>query len=427
MQAVSSLWSRTTAHEAVEKIASGAWSVGELMRQTMAAIAELDRELKAFTCLAEPQGAMAAAEKAAGPLRGLPLGVKDIFDTVDLPTRYGSSRYANGSHPTADAAIVSVARRAGAVVAGKTTTTEFAFLHPTATRNPAAPGHTPGGSSAGSAAAVAAGLLPWALGTQTAGSTIRPASYCGIVGFKPSFGLLPTPGLRCFSWSLDTVGLFARNVRDVALLAQALSGQAFAPAEDGRTQRSVAVLTSYPWDALTPSAAKAMEHGLMALERAGHFIKRLQAPQWLADVFAAHADVQAWEAARALAGERRADGPGLSAMLHDYLAQADQVGDEAYARAKATASRGRHAFNDWIGDCHFLLTPSAPDEAPAGLGSTGSSTFNRAWSLLGLPCVGVPGAVGTQGLPLGLQLIGRFGSDSLLVQAAIDVERSLRA
>jgi Asp-tRNA(Asn)/Glu-tRNA(Gln) amidotransferase A subunit family amidase len=187
------------------------------------------------------------------------------------------------------------------------------------------------------------------------------------------------------------------------------------------------VLTSYPWEELTAGAAKALEHGCVALERAGHSVKRLQAPPWLTEVFAAHADVQAWEAARALAGERRADGPGLSAVLHDYLAQADRVSDAAYAKAQATTARGRHAFDAWIGDCDFLLTPSAPDEAPAGLDSTGSSTFNRAWSLLGLPCIGLPGAVGMQGLPLGLQLIGRSGSDRPLVQAAMDVERSLRA
>ena len=208
-------------------LADGTLTAADVLAKTLARIDVEDGALGAFTARLDLPAALKQLEHMKrsgklGPLQGLPVAVKDIFDTADLPTRYGSALYSSGSHadqmPKVDAAIIGAIRRAGGLVIGKSSTTEFAFLNPTKTLNPNAPGRTPGGSSAGSAAAVAAGLVPFAVGTQTGGSVIRPASYCGVAGFKPSFGLLPTPGIKCFSWSLDTVGLFASSVRDVACL-----------------------------------------------------------------------------------------------------------------------------------------------------------------------------------------------------------------
>ena len=213
--------------EAATQVQAGSVLADGFARLALQRIADTDKELGAFVCTLDADADIGSAFALGGYLTGVPVAVKDFFDTRDLPTDYGSPIYAPEPSRT-DAAIVSVLRRAGAIIIGKSTTTEFAFLQPTATRNPRAPGRTPGGSSAGSAAAVAAGLVPLAIGTQTVGSIIRPASYCGVVGHKPSFGWLPTAGLKCFSCSLDTIGLFARNVADVAVFAEALSGRALA-------------------------------------------------------------------------------------------------------------------------------------------------------------------------------------------------------
>lgn len=225
-------WS--SVQEAAAQVRADSVLADGFARLALQRIADTDKELGAFVCTLDANAnANANADADIGSdlalgdsLVGALVAVKDMFDTRDLPTAYGSTIYAPEPSRT-DAAIVSVLRRAGAIIIGKSTTTEFAFLQPSATRNPRAPGRTPGGSSAGSAA-VAAGLVPLVIGTQTAGSTIRPASNCGVVGYKPSFGWLPTAGLKCFSWSLDTVGLFAGNVADVAVFAEALSGRALA-------------------------------------------------------------------------------------------------------------------------------------------------------------------------------------------------------
>lgn len=433
------IWLRYTALDALAAIQRGELTAQEAMRQTLAAIDAFDGQVLAFTSLRDAPSALAAA-LAAGhqkgvPLGGLPIGLKDIIDTQDLPTAYGSSL-----HPLAparvDAALVGVVYRAGGVVVGKMATTEFAFLHPAATRNPAAWDRTPGGSSAGSAAAVAAGLLPWAVGSQTGGSTIRPASYCGVVGYKPTFGLLPVAGFKPFSWTLDTAGLFARTVADVAWLGQALSGLALStavpgaplPADDGpdRSHWVVGVPESYPWADSTPSAALAMETASRAWQRAGATIKRLTLPPMVAQLFDAHGVIQGWEAARALSSEMERSPQSLSSILHDYLQEAGAISDQAYAAAQALTHRYRSAMNDWLqANCDVLLTPSAPDEAPLGLESTGPSHFNRVWTLLGSPCVSIPGAVGVSGAPMGVQVIGRPGEDRAVLQAAQALERAL--
>ncbi|MEJ6022387.1 amidase [Ramlibacter sp. PS4R-6] len=402
-------------------------TVEAAVTQSLARIRAMNGGLKAFTAIREEESALELVRRLKGPLAGKLVAVKDIFDTTDFPTAYGSPIY-SGHQPSTEAAMVAVLREAGAIVAGKSVTTEFAYLQPSPTINPAAPGRTPGGSSSGSAAAVAAGLVPLAIGSQTGGSTIRPASYCGIAGFKPSFGVLPTAGMKCFSWSLDTVGLFARTVADVREFAQAVSGGRVAklprrPAGQWR----IGVPRSYPWGDVSASGEKVLVLAAERLLAAGTQVVAVDLPGWVDDCFRAHDAVQGWEAARTLAHEFDKQREQLSPLLRDYLVEARKVSDAAYAKAQAAARQARLDAHGWIKDIDVLLTPSAPDEAPMGFGSTGASTFNRAWTLLATPCVSVPGAKGASGLPMGVQVIAAAGEDSLCLAAAEMLEPLLRA
>ncbi len=397
----------------------------ETLAQALAMIRTANVSLKAFTAVRDELSATSMARQLSGPLAGKLVAVKDIFDTADFPTAYGSPIY-SGHQPSTEAAMVGIVRQAGALVIGKAVTTEFAYLQPAATLNPAAPGCTPGGSSSGSAAAVAAGLVQLALGSQTGGSTVRPASYCGIAGFKPSFGVLPTAGMRCFSWSLDTVGLFARTVTEVSEFARAASGQRImAPPAREPGEWTVGVPESYPWGDLSPSARQAMARAVQALGDAGARVVPCTLPTWAADAFGAHETVQGWEAARAMALEMDTSLDRLSPLLRQFLLACRHITDEAYAAAQAVTRQARLDCRDWLPGIDVLLTPSAPDEPPLGYASTGQSTFNRAWTLLGTPCLGVPGAVGINNRPMGLQLVAPPGGDSDCLAAGLLLERAL--
>lgn len=393
----------------------------------LARIRAANTSLKAFAAIRDDESAAQLARTLQGPLAGQLVAIKDIFDTSDFPTAYGSPIY-SGHQPSTEAAMVAIVREAGGLVAGKSVTTEFAYLQPSATLNPAAPGRTPGGSSSGSAAAVAAGLVPFAIGSQTGGSTVRPASYCGIAGFKPSFGVLPTTGMKCFSWSLDTVGLFARTVGEVSDFARAVSGGRIAaqPVPAARNLR-IGVPRSYSWGEISPSAAQALALAQQRLRDAGAAVIDCDLPPWVSDCFVAHDAVQGWEAARALAAELERHREHLSPLLRDYLLEARKVGDDAYSHAQAVARRARTAAAAWLGGIDVLLTPSAPDEAPEGYASTGASTFNRAWTLLGTPCISVPGATGVNGLPMGLQVTAAPGEDGLCLAAGAVLGNALQA
>ncbi|MBK0392837.1 amidase [Ramlibacter algicola] len=393
------------------------------LQRTLADIAARDGGLKSFVAVHDTAGAQRELDRALahrGALQGLAVGVKDIFDTAALPSQYGSALFA-GHQPRLDAAIVQAVRRAGGVVVGKTATTEFAFLNPAPTLNPNAAGRTPGGSSAGSAASVAAGLVPLGIGTQTGGSVIRPASYCGVVGFKPTFGALPTPGLKPFSWSLDTVGLFTQRVTDMARWASALSGRTWT---SQGAKPVVGIAWSYPFGELTPSARLALETARDKLRAAGVTVKDVDLPAWVADVHKAHDAVQGWEAVRALRDEFEFHADQLSAVLRDYLRDAQEVDDRAYEQGQATAAAGRGKLQQLFDGIDVLLAPSAPDEPPAGYGSTGASTFNRAWTLLHVPCVSVPGAKGVNGFPMGVQVVAPVGEDALCLRAAALLQAS---
>ena len=416
-----------SALELARRIEAGALSPRAVVELCAEAIAAHESEIGAFAAL-DLDAARRRVEQqqlAALPLHGLPVGIKDIFDTADLPTAYGSPIYA-GHQPKADAAMVMLIRRAGGLVLGKTVTTEFASLEPAGTRNPRNPAHTPGGSSSGSAAAVAAGMLPLALGSQTGGSVIRPAAFCGVAGFKPSYRLLPTVGMKCFSWSLDTVGLFGASVPDVAFAAAAMSGRDLRV--DGRLAQAapvVALVRTPFWQDASVAMQNAVEHAAHAAERSGARVKDMVLPPIFADAVRAHRIVQGYEAIRSLAFEydfhRDRMGPVLRAQLDD----AATVDADTYDNARRITRRARRALIDLLPDGEVMLTPSAPGAAPKGLGSTGVPTFNRLWTLLGTPCVNIPGLTDADGLPLGVQVVARFGRDRFALSAAAWLESAI--
>jgi len=400
---------------------------GRLMHEALERVGQAEPAIRAMTAVASRTAAVAAAEAADGPLAGLPVAVKDIFETAAFATCYGSPIYA-AHRPVADAAIVTMLRRLGGVVIGKTVTSEFAYMAPTATRNPCDLGRTAGGSSSGSAAAVAAGYAPFAIGSQTGGSTIRPASFCGIAGYKPTFGLLPTAGMKCFSWTADTVGLFAATVRDVAWLGAALTGREFAggeaPALDGVV---LGVPDDWPWTPPSDNASAVLETAIRAIGRAGGQVRRVRFAPWMARMTEAHETIQCYEAWRTLGFEYDRHRDALTPMLAGFMARAARVDAASYAAACAALEHARDALAEWFGDVCALLTPSAPDEAPDGLASTGDPAFNRNWTLLGAPCVNVPGLRGARGGPLGVQVIGRRGDDARCLAVAAFVERAIAA
>ncbi|HLN11345.1 MAG TPA: amidase [Xanthobacteraceae bacterium] len=390
------------------------------------AISAREPTIGAFVTLDIDRVRKAATEPglAGRPLRGLAVGVKDIFDTADLPTEYGSPIYA-GNRPASDAAVVSQIRRAGGLMLGKTVTTEFAYRQPGGTRNPHNPDHTPGGSSSGSAAGVAAGMMPIAIGSQTGGSVIRPAAYCGIAGFKPSYKLLPTIGMKCFSWHLDTVGVFAAGVADVAFATAGITGRDLRIDRGTPAAPRIGLARTHVWAEASAAMRDAVETAARAARTAGSILGDVVLPPVLDDAHRAHATIQEYEVYRALAFEYDRFGAKLSKELRELLDAAAAVTPEAYDAARRITKRARQALADMMTDVDVLLTPSAPGAAPAGLGSTGSHVFNRLWTLLGTPCVNVPGLTDERGLPLGVQIVGRFGRDRSALEAARFLEDAI--
>ena len=367
------------------------------------------------------------AEAPRGPLHGVPIAVKDLIDTADMPTAYGSPIY-RGHRPAADAACVALARAAGAVVLGKTVTTEFACFTPGKTANPHDPARTPGGSSSGSAAAVADGMAPLAFGTQTAGSVIRPAAYCGCVGYKPSFGMISRAGVKPLSDSLDTVGVFARTVDDAAFFTGVLTER---PAlRDLRMPGGRLCFGLYrtpSWDEAEPATAAALDRARAALEKAGAVVVEVAIAPEHHGLVAAQDKVMGFEIVRALAYERVERGAELSPRLAQLLDAGMAVGADEYDAALGLAELARAGLDAFFGKCDAALVPAAPGEAPAGLGYTGNPVFNRMWTLLGTPCVSVPAGQGENGLPIGVQLVGRVRDDARVMGCAAFLEHALAA
>ena len=422
-----------SAGEAARRIAAGSLTAEALTRAMLDRVELRDGTVHAFEHL-DPEAALAAARTidrsdAKGPLRGVPIGVKDLMDTADMPTAYGSPIY-RGWRPRADAAVVALARAAGAVVLGKTATTEFATFHAGTTTNPHDARHTPGGSSSGSAAAVADRMVPLAIGSQTAGSVIRPAAFCGVVGYKPTFGLIPRAGTKLIAESLDTIGVFARSVADAALFAGVLTGrpglhEAATPGDLGQASIELGLCRTHQWPLAAPETVALFERLPEMLARGGLRPETVEATEDHRPLFAAQVAIMGREAAGALAWEWTTHAADLSSQLRDLLAAGAAVTPGEYDRAQQQALEARRAMPAFFGTHDAVIVPAAPGEAPEGLAYTGDPAFSRIWTLLGVPCVSLPAGTGPGSLPLGIQLVGRIGDDARLLAVAAVVERAL--
>jgi len=402
---------KLTATEAARHIRAGKLTPQELMESCLEHIQAREPAVRAFASFDATLARQGAASARPGPLHGLPIGIKDVLDTSDMTSEYGSPIW-QGWRPRADAAAVAWARQAGAVVIGKTVTTEFATRKPGPTGNPHNLHHTPGGSSSGSAAGVADAMFPFAYGTQTAGSVIRPAAYCGVVGYKPTYGLINRFGMKVMSESLDTVGVMARSVTDCALLAGAVSGRDLGDPEIKPAHAPrFGICRSPAWDKALPETQALLPLVAAALGRAGAAVVDRELSAEVAAIADAHAIVMNNESGRALGWElthaRTLISDGLLERLEFGLAQSEA----AVVEANATFVRAQQAFPACMEGLDALITPSAPGQAPAGLGWTGDPVFNLIWTSLHVPCVTVPAGTGPDGLPLGIQIVTRRGED----------------
>lgn len=400
-----------TATDALRRIRAGTLSPIELIEACLDRIAAREPQIQAFAHFDPEQARKAAASARPGKLQGLPVGVKDVLDTADMPTAYGSPIW-DGWRPRADAAAVAWSRDEGGVVIGKTVTTEFATRKPGPTTNPHNPAHTPGGSSSGSAAGVADGFFPLAFGSQTAGSVIRPATFCGVVGYKPSFGLISRVGSKLMSDSLDTIGVLARSVADCALLARAVSGRELGD-PDRRPERAprIGVCRTPVWDKADPETRELLAHVTNSVSQAGAHVEDRDLPESYAALETAHPIVMNVESARALGWELATAREKISDQLTERLDFGLAQSETAIAEAYSVFSRTQAEFSSIMEGLDMLLTPSAPGAAPEGIGWTGDPVFNFIWTSLHVPCVTVPAGTGRKGLPLGIQIVARYGED----------------
>ncbi|HEX2197160.1 MAG TPA: amidase [Burkholderiales bacterium] len=403
---------RLGAKEAARRIERGELDAQALVASCLERIAVRDAEVRAWVFVEKNPH----VSGNLGPLRGVPIGVKDIFDTFDMPTQHGSPIYA-GHRPSADAAPVALARKAGGTILGKTVTAEFATFVPRETRNPRDLSRTPGGSSSGSAAAVADGMVPLAFGTQTAGSVIRPGSYCGVVAYKPTYNTLPRSGVKPNADSLDTVGLYARSVEDAAFFTEALIGMAPASIERPR----IGMCRTWEWDQVQPEMAAAFEAAARRLEA-----KEVRLPESFKGLRQAHTAVIWFEGARSLADEMRRFPERLDPALRRRCEGGYALAWSEYAAARQAAREARARLDEAFGGCDVLIAPAATGEAPRGLASTGNVAMNVVWTLLHAPCVSVPVMKSPAGLPLGLQVIGRIGDDARTLACASWIEGALK-
>lgn len=399
-------------------IADGRLSAEAALTEWLETIEAREPEVQAWTCL-DPQAALDQARSLdkgpnRGPLHGLPFGVKDIIDTVDFPTEYGLSAY-SGHRPDVDAPCVALLRLAGAIIPGKTVTTELAYFAPGKTRNPHNLEHTPGGSSSGSAAAVAAGMLPLAFGTQTGGSVIRPAAFCGVVGYKASRGALPCQGVKTFCHTLDSLGVFANEVADIQLARAALLGTPETLSKVDRPPR-IGLCRTHEWSHADTAMQRAVEDAATASNHAGASLVEIELPSPFDRLVEMQKVVMAFEGAQNYCFEYERHGTALHAHTRTLIEEGRAIPFSRYEEALAARERGREILAEVFENVDVLLCPSAPGEAPHGLDSTGDAVFNRVWTLLGVPCVNLPGHRGPNGLPLGVQVVGPVGSDEKLLR-----------
>jgi Asp-tRNA(Asn)/Glu-tRNA(Gln) amidotransferase A subunit family amidase len=422
--------------EAARDIREGRITSAELVEDCLKRIAETDPSIEAWAFL-DPDHARAQAQmldehrrngRALGPLHGVPVGIKDIFDTADMPTEFGSPYWA-GRTPRQDAAAVARLREAGAVIMGKTVTTEYAYFHPGKTRNPHNAERTPGGSSSGSAAAVATHMVPGAIGSQTNGSVIRPAAFCGVVGFKPTHGLIPRSGALALSRHLDQVGVFARGVEDAALLAKVLTG--FDP-EDPDTRPAArppyvevagsepplpprfAFVKSPAWEHAEPVTREAFAELVEELGEAAAEVELGSGFERARDM---HRIVMEVEMAHNLGRDYDKIGAGLSEKLRSLIESGRTHSAVSYCTALAGIDPLNAALDEIFSEYDAILTPATPGEAPA-IETTGNPVFCSIWTYLGTPAISLPLMASESGLPLGVQLVGRRGNDARLLRTA---------
>jgi len=427
-----------SAAEASRRMREGLLTAEELVQSCLERIRQLEPTVQAWHFLDEAH-ALEQAKRAderrrsgqpVGALNGIPVGIKDIIDTADMPTENGTVLHA-GRTPRSDAAVIRRLRAAGAVILGKTVTTECAYFTPGKTRNPHNPEHTPGGSSSGSAAAVAAAMVPLALGSQTAGSTIRPGSFCGVYAFKPSHGLIPRTGVLQLSRTLDHIGLFARSVQDIALVAEELAGhdegdpdtqpRARIPftkiaAEEPPIAPKLAFVKTPHWERTDPDLKEGYAELIEALgehvEELDLFPSAQEAWDWQRVVM--EAEMAANLEPLFVAGREK-----LSERLRALIERGREVKAVDYQRVLNHLSPVRETFDELFMDRYdAILTPPALGTAPKGLAATGDPVFCVAWTLLGLPAISVPLLRGGNGLPIGVQLVGRRNFDARLLRTA---------
>jgi Asp-tRNA(Asn)/Glu-tRNA(Gln) amidotransferase A subunit family amidase len=435
-----------SAADAARRISEGLLTSEELVQACLERIRMTEPQVQAWTYLDEEHAlaqARAADERKRsgepiGPLHGVPVGVKDIFDTADMPTENGTVLH-KGRMPRYDAAVVSMLRAAGAVILGKTVTTECAYFAPGKTRNPQNPEHTPGGSSSGSAAAVAAGMVPLALGSQTNGSVIRPAAFCGVYGFKPTHGLIPRSGVLQLSRTLDHVGLFSRNVEDLALLAEQLAGyddrdpdtrpRARIPfrtlaAEEPPIAPTLAFIKTPHWERAEPDTKEAFAELVDAL---GDRVEEIELFPTAREAWDWHKTIMEAEMAANLEREWRSGRDKLSPQLAGLMERGRETRAVDYQRALRSITPLVESFDELFMERYdAILTPSAPGTAPKGLKSTGDPAFCSLWTLCGMPAISMPLMQGANGLPLGVQLVGRRNFDARLMRTARWMVEKLR-
>jgi len=422
---------RLSAWEAAARLADGRLTCETLARSCLARIEQREAAVGAWQCFDADR--ILANAKALdrgprhGPLHGLPIGVKDVIDTRDLPTELGSPIY-HGRRPAEDADCVARARAAGALVFGKTVTTEFADWYAGKTRNPLNPSRTPGGSSSGSAAAVADWMVPLAFGTQTGGSVNRPASFCGVVGYKPSYRQHSLSGVRSLAPSMDTLGFFGRTVACVDLFSSALAGGHPAPAPDAETAPSFGVWRM-AWQAekVSRAAWQTLDHAIACATAAGAEIEELRFPAQFDPLIDLQVSLYDYERARALRPEWETSPALLSEPLREGIERGLGISDAEADRYRTELAQLRIRFADIVADVDAVLTPAATGEAPEGLSDTGNPLFSKPFTVLYGPAVSVPCWHGPAGLPIGVQVAGAFGEDRRTLAAAAWLERAITA
>lgn len=421
-----------TGAAAVAAVAAGELTVRAIADEALATVASLDGDIGAFrvihsAALIRQADALDATD--VKPLGGLVVGMKDVIDTADLPTGYGSPLFAD-HQPATDSDLVAACSRAGALVLGKTESTEFAMFHPTRTRNPVDLTRTPGGSSSGSAAAVAAGMVPVAFGTQTAGSVVRPAAYCGVYGFKPTKGWTSTAGIWRLTESFDTVGIFARDVADLALTYYGVRGSQ-QPVELANDQSSneaplrVAVLATEDWGACESDVAVAIRHVADQLVGAGWAVTELAMPPGWENLPDVHSTMMAVEVARNLRAQLGGDVDRVSESARAVVERGDNCPAEVYSDALAATAAAAEVLASLASETDLLLTPSALGVAPVGLDFTGDPVMCRPWTLLGAPTTNLPAYRRGDGLPVGVQVVSPKLDDVFFLRALASLEAAL--